>query len=108
MGSANTQDAIDAFALELLRTGDMLAGLAVDLVQMLPAEAHPGEKPAAVVMEMITGSIRTALVEADQSDVQRAVELMREAADRVIEHLRLALALRRRMEGAGGTRRGDG
>jgi hypothetical protein len=108
MGSANTQDVIDGLALELLRTGDMLAGLAVDLVEALPAEAYPGEKPAAVVMEMVTGSIRTALVEADQSDVQRAVELMREAADRVIEHLRLALALRRRMEGAGGTRRGYG
>ena len=108
MGSANTQDAIDGFAVELLRTGDMLAGLAVDLVETLPAEAYPGEKPAAVVMEMITGSIRTALVEADQSDVQRAVELMREAANRVIEHLGLALALRRRMEGAGGTRRGYG
>jgi hypothetical protein len=108
MGSANTQEVIDGFALELLRTGDMLAGLAVDLVETLPAEAYPGEKPAAVVMEMITGSIRTALVEADQSDVQRAVELMREAADRVIEHLRLALALRRRMECADGTRRGDG
>lgn len=108
MGSANTHDAIDGFALELLRTGEMLAGLAVDLVETLPAGAYPGEKPAAVVMEMITGSIRTALVEADQSDVQRAVELMREAADRVIEHLGLALALRRRMEGAGGTRRGYG
>ena len=57
---------------------------------------------------MITGSIRTALVEADQSDVQRAVELMHEAADRVIEHLRLALELRRRMESAGGSRRGCG
>ena len=108
MESANTQDAIDGFALELLRTGDMLAGLAVDLVEMLPAAAYPGEEPASVVMEMITGSIRTALVEADQSDVQRAVELMREAADRVIEHLRLALELRGRMEGAGGTGRGHG
>jgi hypothetical protein len=108
MRSANTQDVIDGFALELLRMGDVLAGLAVDLVETLPAEAYPGEKPAAVVMEMITGSIRTALVEADQSDVQRAVELMREAADRVFEHLRLALVLRRRMECADGTRRGDG
>jgi hypothetical protein len=108
MGSANTQDAIDGFVLELLRTGDMLVGLAGDLVETLPAEAYPGEKPAAVVIEMITGSIRTALVEADHRDVQRAVELMREAADRVIEHLGLALALRRRMEGAGGTRRAYG
>lgn len=108
MGFTNTQDAIDGFALELLRTGDMLAGLAVDLVETMPAEAYPGEKPAAVVVDMITGSIRTALVKADQGDVERAVELMREAADRVIEHLRLALALRRRMDRARGTRRGNG
>jgi hypothetical protein len=108
MGSTNTQDVIDDFALELLRTGDMLAGLAIDLVEALPADAYPGEKPAAVVMEMITGSIRTALVEADPSDVRRAVELMREASDRVVEHLRLAHALRRRMKGAGGTPHGEG
>ncbi len=108
MGSANTQDAIDGFARELLRTGNMLSGLAADLVEALPPDAYPGEKPAAVVIEMITGSIRTALVAADQSDVQRAVELMREAADRVIEHLRLALALRRRLDSPGGTRRGNG
>jgi hypothetical protein len=108
MGCANTEDAIDGFALELLRTGNMVAGLAADLVEMLPADAYPGEKPAAVVMEMITGSIRTALVETDPSDVQRAVELMREAADRVTEHLRLALALRRRMDGAAGTGHGYG
>lgn len=108
MGSANKQDAIDGFALELLRTGNMLTGLAADLVESLPADAYPGEEPAAVVMEMITGSIRTALIEVDQRDVQRGVELMREAADRVIEHLRLALALRRRMGGADDTRRGHG
>jgi len=104
VGSADTQDAIDDFALELLRTGAMLTGLAADLVETLPAEAYPGEE-LATVMGMITCSIRTALVGADQSEVQRAVELMREAADQVIEHLRLALALRKRIEGAGGTRR---
>jgi hypothetical protein len=108
MGSANTQDAIAGFTLELLRTGNILAGLAADLIEGLPAEAYPGEEPAEVVMEMITGTIRTALVEADQNDLQRAVELMREAVDRVIEHLRLALELRRRMQGADGTRRDYG
>ena len=59
MESTNTQDAIDDFVLELLRTGNMLTGLAVDLVEGLPDEAYPGEEPAAVVMEMITGTIRT-------------------------------------------------
>ncbi|MGO9958581.1 MAG: hypothetical protein ACLP50_21890 [Solirubrobacteraceae bacterium] len=108
MGSANTQEAIYGLALELLSTGDMVAGPAVELVETLPAEAYPAEKPAALVVEMLTGSICTALVEAGQSDAQRAVELMREAADRVIEHLGLGLSLRRRMEGADGTRRGHG
>jgi hypothetical protein len=108
MGSTNTQDAIDSFVLELLRTGDMLTGLAADLVEMLPADAYPGEDPAAVVMEMITGTIRTALVEADVGEVERAVELMQEASDRVIEHLRLAVQLRRRMDDARGGRRGYG
>jgi hypothetical protein len=61
-----------------------------------------------VVIAMISGSIRAALVEADQSDVLRAAELMREAADGVIEHLRLALAISRWTESAGGARRGHG
>jgi hypothetical protein len=108
MGSTDTRDAIDDFVLELLRVGDMLTGLAADLVEILPVDAYPGEEPARVVMEMVTGSIRTALREADEDDVQRAVELMATAADRVIEHLRLALELSRRMDGSGGTGRGYG
>lgn len=108
MGILNTDDVVDNFVLELLRTGDMIHGLAADLVETTPAGAYPGEDPAAVVVEMITGSIRTALAEAEEKDVQRAVELMGEAADRVLEHLRLARELRRRMEGAGGNGRGHG
>jgi hypothetical protein len=108
MGTTNTEDAIDAFVLELLRTGNMLTGMAADLAEALPADAYPGEKPGQVVIEMIAGSIRTALIEADSGDVERAVELMQKAGDRVLEHLRLALELRRRMARAGGRCRGNG
>lgn len=108
MEPTNTTDAIDDFVLELLRVGYMLTGLAADLAETLSPEAYPGEDPAAVVIEMITGTIRTALTEVGEEAVESAVELIREAAERVIEHLRLALALSRRMEDDRGTPRGFG
>jgi hypothetical protein len=106
MGTINTHDAIESFVLELLRTGDMLFGLAADLVEMLPADAYPDEEPSEVVIEMITGTIRAAVAHADERDVRRAAELMQEAGDRVVEHLRLALELRQRLDGHDGARRG--
>ena len=51
------------------------------------------------MLEMISGTIRCFLDEADEADVERATGLMAGAMDRVTEHLQLALALRGRMEG---------
>jgi hypothetical protein len=99
MGIIDSQDHVAAFTEELLRTGLMLSDLGADLVEALPTDAYPGEEPGAVIIEMITGTIRTALGDADESDVRRAVELMVEAKERVLEHLQLALELSRRMNG---------
>lgn len=54
-------DHVTTFTAELLRTGLMLAELAAELAETLPADAYPGVEPGAVVIEMITGTIRTAL-----------------------------------------------
>jgi hypothetical protein len=99
MGTIDSQDHVAAFTEELLRTGLMLSDLGANLAEELPADAYPGEEPGAVVIDMITGTIRTALVDADESDLRRAVELMLEANERVLEHLQLALELSRRMNG---------
>ncbi len=75
----------------------MLSGLAADLVEALPPDAYPGECPAAVVIEMVTGTIRAALADTDEREVHRATDLIVEARERVLEHLQLALELSRRM-----------
>lgn len=73
MPSDQPDDHIAEFTLELLRTGSWLFETAADLVEGLKPDAYPGERPEAVVMEMITGTIRTALDDADPSDVMRSL-----------------------------------
>jgi hypothetical protein len=106
MHTSNPEDYIDGFTLELLRSGVALADLTGDLIDALPADAYPDEGPAEAVLQMISGTIRTFLAEARPDDVELATEMMAGALDRVIEHLRLALALRQRMEA--GERHDDG
>ena len=102
-----SSDHVERFVLELMGVGSMLSELVWDLVDELPADAYPREDSAAVVIEMLCGTIATALGSADPRDVRRATELIGLARARVIEHLRLACALSRRIhgddEGAGRT-----
>jgi hypothetical protein len=92
-------DHIERFVLELMRTGCMLIGLVSELTEGLPTDAYPGEEAAAVVIEMLCGSIRTALKPADLVDLRRATELIDLAAARTLEHLQLACDLSRRIQG---------
>lgn len=106
MGSPFPDDHIGRFVFVLLRSGLMLCDLVSDLIAALPADAYPGEEPQDVVIEMLCGTIATALGSADPGDVRRATELIEEAGDRTLEHLRLAVELSGRMrgdEGAGRT-----
>jgi hypothetical protein len=91
------EDHVERFVLELLCTGAMLGGLVSDLSAALPSNAYPGEEPRAVVIEMLCGTIGTALVSVDPHDVQRATELVALAAAQTLEHLRLARDLSRRI-----------
>ena len=104
MGTWQPEDDLDRFVTELLRTGFMLCELGSDLVEILPEDAYPGEEPGAVIVEMMCGTIRTALASADQRDVRRATELIVQAAERTVEHLRLASKLSARMNGEDGRR----
>jgi len=90
---------IDRFVLELLGAGSMLSELVSNLADALPADAYPGEEPVAVVLEMLCGTIETALASVDPRDVWRAAELIDLARARVLEHLRLARDLSSRMHG---------
>jgi hypothetical protein len=102
MASQPAEDHIETFALELVCTGVMLGELVSDLSAALPADAYPGEEPRAVVMEMLCGTIGTALQTVDLSAVERATELIKRAAARTLEHLRLARELSQRIHGEDG------
>lgn len=93
---------IALFVVELVNTGAMLRQVAADLEDALPDDAYPGEEPRAVVLEMLCGTISTALGSVDPSEVRRATELIARAGERTREHLELALAMSRRMHGADG------
>ena len=92
------QDHIDLFVRSLIRTGLLLTDVAAELAESLPAAACPGEEPAAVVLGMVCGSIRSVLETVEPELIEASAELMEMAIDRVEEHLRLALELGRRMQ----------
>ena len=106
MGASRPADPVAAFTEELLRTGLMLEGLAADLVEAIRPDAYPGEDPAAVVIEMVTGTIATALSGTDRPDLQLATDLMAAARERVLEHVELSLELSRRHDNTGSERPG--
>jgi hypothetical protein len=57
---------------------------------------------------MLLGSMATALETVDSADLARAAELIESTTDRVIEHLKVAYLLSRRMHGEDGVGRGYG
>ena len=93
---------IDRFVHKLLGTGMMLSELASDLIDALPDDAYPGEEHGAVVLEMLCGTIATALESVDPRDVRCATQLIDLAGERTLEHLRLASEMSRRMHGGDG------
>ena len=83
--------------------------VALDAAERAAEAFNPGEEPAAVVVEMLCGTIATALASVDPQEVRHATELIDLSGDRVLEHLRLACALSRRIHGGdGGIRGSDG
>lgn len=92
-------DQVERFVFRLLSTGLVLGDLVCALAEALPADAYPGEEPTAVVLEMLCGTIATALGSVDTSELLRAAELIELAHDRSIEHLQLARGLSSRIHG---------
>jgi hypothetical protein len=97
MASSPSEQQVAVFVINLLDTGSWLSELVSDLTAALPAERYPGEEPRAVVLEMLCGTIGTALTSADPRELDRATELIDLAAVQTLEHLRLAHGLSRRM-----------
>lgn len=93
---------ISEFVRELLGTGIWLSDLAANLIETLPDDAYPGEDSAAVVLEMLCGTIATVLGCVDPREVERATEIIELARDRTVEHLHLTLEMSCRLHGRDG------
>lgn len=98
-GNDPTDDWTTAFVMQVLRTGLMLHGLLCDLLEDLPEEAFGSEDNGAVVIEMLTGTIRPVAEAAGARVVRDATALLEASSARTIEDLRAALALRVAMDG---------
>jgi hypothetical protein len=92
----DTEDHVRTFVEELLRTGIMLSGLLADLLDDLPENAFPGEAPAQVLLEMVTGTIRPAADVAGEIPVRSAAALIASSRARVLGDLRRAVDTSRR------------
>jgi hypothetical protein len=99
---------VDRFVLVVLRTSWMMCDLVENLVEGLREDAFPGESKGAAVVEMLFGSMATALDSVDSSEIMRAADLIELTSDRVIEHLRLAEQLSLRLHGGDGVGRNYG
>jgi hypothetical protein len=102
MSNQQTGEHIDVFVFGLIRSGLMLSELASNLTEALPDDAYPGEDTAAVVLEMLCGTIATAIESVDPRDVRRATEIIDLAVERTREHVALACAMSRRIHGEDG------
>jgi hypothetical protein len=70
---------------------DVLSGLLDDM----PDDAFPGENPAEVLIEMLTGSVRPVAEAASAETVSAALALVGAMADRTVSDLRRALEIAR-------------
>ncbi|MGN6258202.1 MAG: hypothetical protein ACTHN3_10715 [Solirubrobacterales bacterium] len=86
-------DAAQEFIEELLRTGLALFDLLSSLVEELPEDAFPGEDSVEVLVAMVAGTCRPALLRAGESECRTATALIRTVWERVMADLRAAAAL---------------
>jgi hypothetical protein len=89
------RDEVREFVEEVLRTGLTLTDVLGSLLDALPEDAFPGEEPAAVLIEMLTGSFRPAAEAAGAGTVREATALVGSLCDRALSDLRAAAAAAR-------------
>lgn len=93
MTSKAEHDVVQEFVEEMLRSGLGLIDLLSTLVEDLPEDAFPGEDGAEVLVEMVAGSCRPALLAFGEDDCRRATLLMRAVWERTMADLRAAAAI---------------
>jgi hypothetical protein len=89
-------DAAQALIEELLRTAFWLQDVMGTFLEEMPEDSFPGEDSAAVLLEMVVGSCRSATDAAGESACWAATALIGSMRDRVVDDLRAALELARK------------
>ena len=88
-------DEVRVLVEELLRTGLMFSDVLSGLLDDMPDDAFPGESPAEVLIEMLTGSVRPVAEAAGPETVRAALALVGAMADKTVSDLRRALEIAR-------------
>jgi len=89
----STDDKVKEFTEQLLRTGLALTDVLSTLLEDLPEDAFPGEQPAEVLVEMLTGTLRPVADAAGERAVREATALLAAAHERGVADLRAAAEL---------------
>ena len=79
------------FVEEVVRTGLMLVELLETVLEDLPDDAFPGERPVDVLLGMLAGSLWPAAEAAGMDRVREATALVGSLADRTVADLQAAL-----------------
>lgn len=101
MSAERKIDALEAseeLVQALLRTSLWMQDVYVSLLEATPADAFPGEDPAAVLLEMLSGSACEAIEAAGLEVSRAATDLIGAVMDRIRADLRAAAALAKSSE----------
>jgi hypothetical protein len=85
----------------VMRAGLMLSDLFCNLVAEMPEDAYPGERPADVLLDMFTGTIRPVAEAAGAPSVAHLTALLGAMCDNTLADLRLAIEISRQSSDRG-------
>ena len=97
MSASTPADPVQSFVEEVLRTGVMLTDVLGALLDDLPEDAFPGERPGDVLVEMLVGTVRPAVEAVAPQTLTEATALLGAMSDRFVADLREAVAVAARM-----------
>ena len=83
-------DPAHAFVVEVLRTGLMLTDLVAALIEGIPEDAFDGEETGDVLIDMLAGTVRPAVLAAGPDVVEACTALLGALGDRTLADLKEA------------------
>ena len=95
-GTARPDPTVERFVFELVRCGLSFSDLMASLIESLEdRDPWPGEEPGEVVLQMAAGSVQAEFRSGSISpdDIEKAIDLIVHARERLVKDLRLAAEL---------------